>query len=142
MSKVWNNETLIKSWAIKPSRSHRQKVLWDFSFSGPEFYWTSPTSIKNSSTKYLVKILLQAKWVIIRGMFIHFVMADHIISTSIFSSTHTKNKKIKKTLILILLYRKTMFWMVKFNLFFWKLFDYVEWWIVVTNQQAEMINST
>ena len=116
---VWSNETLIRLWAIKPSRFQWQKVIWDFSFSGPGFCSTSPLSIINSSINCLVKLVSQAGWVLMRGPYIHFSMTDHEISKFIFSSTHIRKNKIKKNLIFILLYIKAMFWVVKFKLSFW-----------------------
>ena len=94
------------------------------------FLWTrvlltSPQSISNSSVSCLVKTFSQAEWMLMRGPFIHFAMTDYEISKFIFSSTHIKKNKIKKNLILILLYKKAMFWTVKFKLSFWKLFDCV-----------------
>ena len=62
-----------------------------------------------SSINYLVKTFSQAEWVLMRGHFIHFAMNDHEISNFIFSGTHIKKNKIKKNLILILLYKKAMF---------------------------------
>ena len=52
-----------------------------------------------------------------RGPFIHFAMSDNKISKFIFSSTHIMKYKIKKNLILILLYIKAMFWTVKFKFY-------------------------
>ena len=97
----WRNLQLETSFfvAIKPLRFHWQKIIWDFSFSGPGF--CSPLSINNSLIKCLVKAFSQAKWVPIRGTFIHFVMTDHEISTFIFNSTQIKKNKIKKNFILI-----------------------------------------
>ena len=94
------------------------------------FLWTrvlltSPQSISNSSVSCLVKTFSQAEWMLMRGPFIHFAMTDYEISKFIFSSTHIKKNKIKKNLILILLYKKAIFWTVKFKLSFWKLFDCV-----------------
>ena len=94
------------------------------------FLWTrvlfkSSQSISNRSINCLVKTFSQAEWVLIRGPLKHFAMTDHEISKFIFSSTHIKKNKIKKNLILILLYKKAMFWTVKFKLSFWKLFDCV-----------------
>ena len=109
----------------KPLRFQWQKVILDLSFSGPGFCSISPQSISNSSINCLVKIFSQTEWLLMRGPFIHFVMTNHEISKFIFSSTHIKKNKIKKNLILILLYKKAIFWTVKFKLSFWKLFDCV-----------------
>ena len=62
------------------------------------FFWTrnlftSPLSINNSSINCLAKIFLQAKWVLIRGTFIHVLMTDLKISTFICSSIHIKKNK-------------------------------------------------
>ena len=82
----------------------------DFSFFGPGFCSSSPLSVNNTSINYLVKTFLQAKWVLIREPFIHFVLTEPKISKFIFRSAHIKKDiKIKKNLILILLYIKTMF---------------------------------
>ena len=94
----------------------------NFFFSGPGFCPTSSQSISNSSINCLVKTFCQAEWVLMRGPSIHIEMTDHEISKFIFSSTHIKKNKIKKNLILILLYKKAIFWMMKFKLSFWKLF--------------------
>ena len=82
----------------------------DFSFFGPGFCSSSPLSVNKTSINYLVKTFSQAKWVLIREPFIHFALTDHKISKFIFRSSHIKKDiKIKKNLILILLYIKTMF---------------------------------
>ena len=66
MARVWNNETLIKLWAIKTLRFQWQKAIWDFSFSGPGFCSTLPQRISNSSINCLVKTFLQAQWVLMQ----------------------------------------------------------------------------
>ena len=63
----------------------------------------------NSSITCLVKIFSQVEWVLMKGTFIHFAMADHEISKFICSSTHSKKNKTKENLVLILLYIKAMF---------------------------------
>ena len=97
--------------------------MLDFSFFGPRFCSTLSQNISNSSINCLMKTFSQAEWVLMRGSFIHFAMTDHEISKFIFSSTHIKKNKMKKNLILILLYTKVMLWTVKFKLSFWKLLD-------------------
>ena len=94
------------------------------------FLWTRilfniPLSISNSWISFLVKTLLQAEWVLMRGPFIHFAMTDNEISKFIFSNTHIKKNKTEKNLILILLYIKAIFRTVKLKLSFWEIFDCV-----------------
>ena len=106
---------MIKLWSIKPIKVPLTKSYMWFFFLWTRVLCSSLKGINNNSIKCLLKTFLQAKWVLIRGTLIHFVMTDHEISTFIFSSTHNKKNKIKENLILILLYINATFWIVKFK---------------------------